>query len=326
VSSAPELADAQLYLADALLTSPVSKQAFDDAEPHVRQALVDPVDPDVRRLGLAFLVALQADGAVERHHHSIVSQAHILLARVARHRGHREEALAHCRSAASLAPESAAAHYKLAEFHASEAPADAIVSYRRALELDPKLAIARRQLGALLRRSGREREAEQEYRTGLRGAPRDTQLLLGLADVLVARGDVAAGIQVVRAGLTEDPQNTQIRMYLAVWLRNVGRHAEAEPELRRILDADPGHTDARFTLGMVLAELDRRDAAEAELRRAVPLSSSNVYQLVETAKFLLDRSEVEESLAYCRRARRLDPNNKDARRVMNNIELLRMAK
>jgi len=85
-----------------------------------------------------------------------------------------------------------------------------VAEFRHALELDPRNAELRRELGYLLLRMEREPEAEQEFRTLTETAPHDMLAATQLGFLLHARGDDAGAAPLferVLAGPDEDLAN-----------------------------------------------------------------------------------------------------------------------
>jgi len=100
-------------------------------------------------------------------------------------------------------------------------------AYRRALELDPKHAEARVNLGRLLHEAGETVAAEAHYR-------------------------IALGF---------NPDDTTAAFNLAVALEDLGRLSEAIAMYERVIVADPGYEDAHFNLGRLCERLGRTQAA-----------------------------------------------------------------
>jgi Flp pilus assembly protein TadD/DNA-binding transcriptional MerR regulator len=114
----------------------------------------------------------------------------------------------------------------------------AAAAYRRALDLDPGLAAAHTNLGALAHR----------------------------------RGDTAEAIACFQAALALDPDQPEARYDLAHVLIEAGELELASAELRRVLQIVPESPDAHFNLGIALEALGSRKQAREHLCRYLDLA------------------------------------------------------
>jgi tetratricopeptide (TPR) repeat protein len=115
----------------------------------------------------------------------------------------------------------------------------AAAAYRRALELDPGLAAAHTNLGALAHRRGNAAEARACF----------------------------------QAALALDPDQPEARYDLAHVLIEAGELEVAAAELRRVLELVPDSADTHFNLGMTLEALGSRKQAREHLSRYLDLAS-----------------------------------------------------
>jgi tetratricopeptide (TPR) repeat protein len=115
----------------------------------------------------------------------------------------------------------------------------AAAAYRRALELDPGLAAAHTNLGALAHRRGNGAEARACF----------------------------------QAALALDPDQPEARYDLAHLLIEAGDLELAAAELRRVLELVPDSADTHFNLGMTLEALGSRKQAREHLGRYLELAN-----------------------------------------------------
>jgi TPR repeat protein len=111
--------------------------------------------------------------------------------------------------------------------------------YRRALELDPWLAIAYTNLGNIHFRRHDVGEAEALFRKALRLDPHQPEAQYNLAYVTLERGDAAASIPMFLGALAADPKFADAHFNLAMALEQVGRADEAVPHWRRYIELEP---------------------------------------------------------------------------------------
>jgi len=131
-----------------------------------------------------------------------------------------------------------------------EIPAALLIAEQRLAEA-PRDLEARGWRARLLNWSGRREEAEKEYRTVLENFPNDTDVLQGLADVLMAlqRFDEAMALLARASDLLPRSAEVQVRRGRA--LRAMGRTDEARNAFREALSLEPKNAEAQAGLESV---------------------------------------------------------------------------
>ncbi|MCL5288989.1 MAG: tetratricopeptide repeat protein [Acidobacteria bacterium] len=103
----------------------------------------------------------------------------------------------------------------------------------------------------LLHWSGRREEAEREYRTVLEAAPNDTDILQGLADVLMAQQRYDEAMALVERARDLQPRSAEVEVRRGRALRAMGRSEEARIAFREALALEPKNDEARAGLDSV---------------------------------------------------------------------------
>jgi len=89
-----------------------------------------------------------------------------------------------------------------------------------------------------------------------------------LANLYVARGDLARAEEYYRRAIEIDDLFVPAKMNLAVLYNSQGRNDEAEVLLRGVLEHYPDNHDAEYSLALLLVETERAEEALSWLRRA----------------------------------------------------------
>lgn len=121
---------------------------------------------------------------------------------------------------------------------------EAVRCYEEMLELDPRNAIARNNLGAALLKLGRYPQAEQEFRRAIDLKRNHPDALCNLATVLRWRGRLAESETALRRALKVSPQHVQAQVSLGLTLILAGRTREAKSCLEKALKMAPRHVGA----------------------------------------------------------------------------------
>ncbi|HEX6574911.1 MAG TPA: tetratricopeptide repeat protein [Gemmatimonadaceae bacterium] len=149
---------------------------------------------------------------------------------------------------------------------------DAIAAFSRALALDERMRVARRNLEIAYGESGllERRVADLEKR--LRESPDDLGVLVesGIAEKTAGHLDEAEAK--FRRALAHDPDSSVLHFFLAEIFYNRGLGEEALRFLRRSIDLNPANPDAHYLAGFILGDLGRVEEAREANRRAVALN------------------------------------------------------
>ena len=119
---------------------------------------------------------------------------------------------------------------------------DAEALYKRALELDPWLAIAYTNLGNIRFRRGNEEEAEVLYRKALSLEAAQPEAQYNLGYVMLERGQADEAIEFFKGAIASDPRFSDAYFNLAMAYEQAGDPARARPCWRRYLEIEPTGT------------------------------------------------------------------------------------
>lgn len=97
-------------------------------------------------------------------------------------------------------------------------------------------------LGILFRESGDQAGAEKEYREAEKHNPNNGQVLLEMAKILIARGDLAGALTRLKKAVELMPSDPPVHYQLGIVHRRLGQTEEAEKHLNRFrqLQAESG--------------------------------------------------------------------------------------
>lgn len=118
--------------------------------------------------------------------------------------------------------------------------------YRKAIELDPWLAIAYTNLGNIRFRKGDEAEAEKQYRRALAIDPKQPEAQYNLGYLMLERGKAAEAIPYFQGAIEADAGFADAYFNLAMAYEGIGDAARARPCWQKYLALEPTGTWAEI--------------------------------------------------------------------------------
>jgi len=156
---------------------------------------------------------------------------------------------------------------------------NAILNYRKALQLNPDNVRAHRKLGVLLcRRKGAWQPGLSHLFTALRLRPKSPEVNYHVGVLLIERGQYEKAAGHLAAALSLMPQErlaqyppAQTRYHLAKALFLGGKQPESLAHLKEALRIDPKHAEARYLFAEILARQGELETAVQHYHAAVQL-------------------------------------------------------
>jgi len=189
---------------------------------------------------------------------------------------------------------------------------EAIVHYRRAIELSPSDAPYLANLGTALRLKGDAAGAVVMYGRALALDPGSASTNYDLANALMDLHRVDEAISHFAAAASAAPDSVDVQNNYGVALVEAGRTGEAITAFEKALAGDPGSSKAHRNLGDVLSAVGRNDEAVVHLRRAAEIDPADASLHYDLASTLLEMKRLSDAVAEFRRAIALQPGMEEA--------------
>lgn len=121
-------------------------------------------------------------------------------------------------------------------------------------------------------------EYEQQLRAEIERQPENPQLMVSLANLLVAQGASDEAISWYERAVELDPDRIETRLDFGAALARRGSLSDAEVQFQRAIDIDAGNADAHYLLGdlYVSWQPSRTDEAIAEFERSIAAQPGSV--------------------------------------------------
>jgi Tfp pilus assembly protein PilF len=198
----------------------------------------------------------------------------------------------------------------------------AIISYRKALQLDPASSRAQRRLGVALGSTGQTDEALKVLTSAIARHPQNEYLPYERAQIELHTGDTAVAEADLRKTLALSPDDADALNNLGSLLARNGDTTGAEKELRSALAVDPYNSDARANLGRLLLSKGAADEALFQLRKAAELAPNAPKILLDEAVALLSTNHTAEAKTQIEHALTSSPRDARAFDLLGQIALM----
>ena len=258
-------------------------------------------------------------------------------------------AVLHFKNAAAAQPRDAEPYYQLGLTHLAANDINTAAPYfRKATDLNPKHTGAQLKLAELMTTSrnkevledaqkrvlgvlaalpddvealdvlavtelrlGKPESAEAHLEQALRKSPTHLRSSVALAQVRLARKDVAGAEQVLIQAAAQAPKSPEPRVYLGAFYLAQGKTAEAEQQFRQALVIDPKNGAALINLGAMQEKAGQTDQAEQTYRQVAALPEKQ-YKPIH-AQFLYRSGKRDQAVAEFEKLAAADPADRNLR-------------
>jgi superkiller protein 3 len=275
-----------------------------------------PRDADIQnRLGEALDRLGALDAAIDAYRRALAARPafrraanNLILTLVKAGRG--PEAVDRARAIVNAAPDDADAYFTLGLAQSEQDVNEAIRSFRRALDLAPRHALARYNLALVLKRADRLPEAIAELNRALEIEPR-AEAYYNLGVIYWHQGELDRADKALRAAVAADARYADAHYTLGALLLARRDLGAAAGSLRRAIALRPDVPGAHYTLARVLQAGGDEAGARAEFaeadrirRRAAVEQEASVWTALGTGK--LDAGDLLGAVDTLRRAIAVD--------------------
>ena len=210
------------------------------------------------------------------------------------------------RKAIETQPNSAQVHLMLGRsLHALGETEAASRAFDRALNLNPKLAVALFEKGSILADQAEWSQAADLFRRAVAASPDYTLAHLALGDMLLRAGEFENSTSELRSVLRLDPNNSEAYQGLGLIHLQEGDFDGATANFRRALAIRPGYVDAERGLGHALASAHEWPEAAKLLKQVLATNPDSTQEVVALGTVLAKMGDPVGAQTQFARAREL---------------------
>ncbi len=201
------------------------------------------------------------------------------------------------------------AHNNLAVLYFTKGMIDeAVASFTRALELDPRMTVAQRNLEIAYFTGGYYDQRVEELGARLAAAPADRFARWELGRTFLLLGDVTQALDAFGVLLRDDPDDVRVIRQVATAEAKCGDLEAAARWLHHALEVEPDNPSVLFQLGEVAYQRGLNEEARVALERSVALAPGDADALYLLGFVLGDQGRHEEAREATGRALRINPS------------------
>lgn len=187
-------------------------------------------------------------------------------------------------------------------------PAEAAQIYRHMLEENPDNAWTAYNLALALETLHDRKGAENALRKAIDISPKLANIRAELGGLELAEGNLQSAQKWLESALELEPELVEARGNLAMLYAKKGDFVSAERFLRQALEDNPKYKEGHLNLGLILAQQNRKSEAEKELDTAVALAPKDPATLSTVGKAKVQMGKTSEGIALLRQVVDLAPN------------------
>jgi tetratricopeptide (TPR) repeat protein len=184
-------------------------------------------------------------------------------------------------------------------------------SLLRALELDPRLALAHDAMGVIYQHERHKSEARQEFERGIELDAQCASCKVHLATILLKSGDSTLGKELLRQAVEDDPESEEAHRNYGMALAASGALADGRAHLMKAVSLNPKSAETLSDLGMIQGKLSDPEAVNT-LERVVNLQPDSAESHLNLGIALADRNRPSDALTQFNEAVRLAPRDASA--------------
>jgi tetratricopeptide (TPR) repeat protein len=231
--------------------------------------------------------------------------------------GQFNEAILQYRNAVQLNPRLAKAHFQLAQaFLAMQSFQPAYKELQRTVDLEPGNAEAQLQFASILIASKKFDEAKVAAEKVLATAPDNARAHAILGDRLALTGDPAGAIAKFQTAIKMDPQRVESYSSLAAVYMSRGQVSDAESVYKQAAQSNARSVQARVNLGSFYLSQRKFAQAEAEMSAASKLSPRDPHPRLMLANAYAAEGSLAEAERVCAQLKAVAPDDPRAYRAL----------
>jgi len=201
---------------------------------------------------------------------------------------------------------------------------DAILQYRKALEINPNYAEAHGNLGNSLIKRGHLDDAIAQYQKAVEINPNLAQAHANLGNALFQKRQVGAAIEQYQKAVIINPNYAQAHGNLGVAFFQKGQFDDAIAEYQKALEINPNYAEVHTNLGNALLQKGRMGEAIGHYQMAVKINPEYALAHANLGVAFFQKGQLDDAITQFQEALRLNPGLSPVRDSLAKAQALRL--
>ena len=197
---------------------------------------------------------------------------------------------------------------------------DAVLNYKKALQIRPDYLTALDNIGLALYRLEKFEEAYNYYMEALKIDPKHAGVHNNIANVLTALGKLEEAIKHYKKAILIDPEFAEVHYNIANVLVTQGKLEKAEFQFKETIKKDFKHSNAHCNLGCILLKQKEYKEALSHFAQVIKIKPDYKQAYNHIGIILLQSGKIETAEKFFSKAVQIDPGYKEA---INNLLLIK---
>jgi tetratricopeptide (TPR) repeat protein len=193
----------------------------------------------------------------------------------------------------------------------SNAADQAVATYEKLVELQPRSVEEHMVLGQLYLMKHQQPKAEQQFQTARSIEPESEEVILNLARVYAENNNLTQTAKIIES-VPEADRTPRMEFTLGATYDQMKRSKDAIAAYKRANDMQPGDPQTLNAMAQALLNNDQLDEALKQYKDLADANPDDADALIHIADIERRQGKFEDALAAVRKARKKDPDNPEA--------------
>lgn len=236
--------------------------------------------------------------------------------------GKDQEAMVHYRKALEIIPNYADVYVNLGILLSRQGrDQEALAHFIQALQFNPDNIEAHNNLGVILSKEGKTQDAIAHFTKALRINPNYAEAYSNLGISLLHQGRIQEAIDHLNQALRINPKDAKVHQNLGIALTSQGKIEEAIVHLTQALQINPNNADAHYSLASLLSRQGKDPEALGHYTEALRMNPRDAQAHYELGVILFRQGKNQEAIDHLAEAVRIIPNYGEAHLTLGMIYL-----
>tara|TARA_Y100001933_G_scaffold69010_1_gene70038 strand:- start:208 stop:2505 length:2298 start_codon:yes stop_codon:yes gene_type:complete len=187
-------------------------------------------------------------------------------------------------------------------------PAAAVVSYKKAISINPKNADAYYNMGVTLQGQGKLEEAIESYDNVTSINPDYVKAYHNKGNLLKEQGMLSAAVTIYKKALAIEPNNSDIYCNIGASLQEQGKLEESIEAFNKAISINPEYAEAYYNMGISLQKLREMEEAIKKYQKAISIKTDYAEAYGNMGNLLKDQGKSDEAIEVYQKAILINPD------------------